>query len=234
MINIATSAASELPIDELAMLVLRDIAATRTDNEYRYLYQYTEDRQYGYGTDPSAYNAIAEAVAWLRSQAMIAHKPLDSRPDSILVTRWGQRALTLELNAIRATGRLQDNLHPLIAVRARRQFLLGEYENAIFVSLKAVEVRVRELAGFSNDTIGVDLMNRALKKDGPLADPMAPAGEIQGTMMLFSGAYAVLRNPSGHREVEFDDVTEASEAVMTASLLLRMLDKIERRLKAKE
>jgi hypothetical protein len=49
-------------------------------------------------------------------------------------------------------------------------------------------------------------------------------------MMLFAGAYAVLRNPSGHREVEFDDITEASEAVMTASLLLRMLDKIAQRL----
>ncbi len=42
-------------------------------------------------------------------------------------------------------------------------------------------------------------------------------------MALFRGAYAVLRNPSGHREVSFDDVTEASEAVMTASLLMRTL-----------
>jgi hypothetical protein len=30
--------------------------------------------------------------------------------------------------------------------------------------------------------------------------------------------------------VSFDDVTEASEAVMTASLLMRMLDQIERRI----
>jgi hypothetical protein len=52
------------------------------------------------------------------------------------------------------------------------------------------------------------------------------------TMFLFRGAYAVLRNPSGHREVSFDDVTEASEAVMTASLLMRMLDRVERRLQA--
>ncbi|MFF5781672.1 TIGR02391 family protein [Streptomyces virginiae] len=69
------------------------------------------------------------------------------------------------------------------------------------------------------------------KSGGPLSDPAAPSGEVDGTMMLFRGAYAVLRNPSGHREVSFDDVTEASEAVMTASLLMRMLDKIERRLK---
>jgi hypothetical protein len=32
--------------------------------------------------------------------------------------------------------------------------------------------------------------------------------------------------------VSFDDVTEASEAVMTASLLMRMLDRIEKRVTA--
>jgi hypothetical protein len=39
----------------------------------------------------------------------------------------------------------------------------------------------------------------------------------------------VLRNPSGHREVDYDDVGEAAEAVTTASLLMRILDRIERR-----
>jgi hypothetical protein len=73
-------------------------------------------------------------------------------------------------------------------------------------------------------------MTQAFKAGGPLADPTAPAGEVEGTMALFRGAYAVLRNPSGHREVSFDDVTEASEAVMTASLLMRMLDKIDARI----
>jgi hypothetical protein len=53
-------------------------------------------------------------------------------------------------------------------------------------------------------------------------------------MMLFRGAYAVLRNPPGHREVSFDDVTEASGAVMTASLLMRMLDRMEQRIESAE
>lgn len=73
-------------------------------------------------------------------------------------------------------------------------------------------------------------MTKAFKEGGALADRSAPKGEVQGTMMLFCGAYAVLRNPSGHREVEYDDVTEASEAVITASLLMRILDKVEKRL----
>lgn len=69
---------------------------------------------------------------------------------------------------------------------------------------------------------------------GPLADPQAPSGEVEGTMMLFRGAYAVLRNPSGRREVTLDDVTEASEAIMTASPLMRMLDRIEQRIGIQE
>jgi uncharacterized protein (TIGR02391 family) len=96
--------------------------------------------------------------------------------------------------------------------------------------MKAVEVRVRRLAGYGDEMIGTDMMTRAFKAGGPLADPESPTGEVDGTMMLFHGAYAVLRNPSGHREVTFDDVAEASEAVMTASLLMRMLDRIEERI----
>jgi hypothetical protein len=47
---------------------------------------------------------------------------------------------------------------------------------------------------------------------------------------LFAGAYAVFRNPTGHREVDYDDVVEAAEVVETASLLMRILDRIDRRI----
>lgn len=164
---------------------------------------------------------------------MIARPPGSTMTAAIFITRRGRKLLeTQDLDPVRAAERLQENLHPLIQRKARRQFLLGEYENAIFVSMKAVEVRVRKLAGFGDEVIGSDLMIRAFRSGGPLADGTAPPGEIDGTMMLFRGAYAVLRNPSGHREVSFDDVTEASEAVMTSSLLMRMLDRIEKRISA--
>ena len=119
----------------------------------------------------------------------------------------------------------------MIDQRVRRQFLLGEYEQAVFVAMKAVEVRVRMLGGFADDKIGVDLMTNAFKLDrGPLTDPAAVRGEQVGIRGLFQGAYAVLRNPAGHRDVDYDDVTEASEAVGTASLLMRILDRVEKRL----
>jgi hypothetical protein len=60
--------------------------------------------------------------------------------------------------------------------------------------MRAIEVRVRKLAGFRDEVIGSDLMTKAFKTGGPLADPSAPPGEVDGTMMLFRGAYAVLRN----------------------------------------
>jgi hypothetical protein len=40
---------------------------------------------------------------------------------------------------------------------------------------------------------------------GPLTDPSLPTAERQATMELFSGAFGVFRNPSGHREVEYGD-----------------------------
>lgn len=211
------------------MYVLKDLIDSRQDNEYNYLSQCINDQTHGYHTNPQACNAIAEAIAWLRARGMIAHKPLDTRPDSILITRRGLDANKNGLQILRATERLQENLHPEILDKARRQFLLGEYEMAIFASMKVVEIRVRKLADFRDEVVGVDLMTKAFKPGGPLADAHAPAGEVTGMMMLFAGAFAVLRNPAGHREVKFDDVTEASEAVMTASLLMRVLDRVAKR-----
>jgi uncharacterized protein (TIGR02391 family) len=231
MININPDTALELPIDELAMIVLKDIDDTRENSEFNYILNYSDRPDSPYYGHLGVY-AITEAVAWLRSRHMLSHKPGDNRNDTMVVTRTGRNAMEMSPNNIKAVERLQDNLHPLILRKARRQFLLGEYENAVFVSMKAVEVRVRSLAKLADEDIGVALMTKAFKEGGALADSSAPKGEIQGIMMLFCGAYAVLRNPSGHREVEYDDVTEASEAVITASLLMRILDKIEKRLGA--
>lgn len=230
MLTMPPEDALQLPVDELGLLILADLIATDQWNEYNYGNLHRQDVKNGYSASLDARKTISEAMGWLRSRGMIARKTEDSNPDSIFVTRWGHEALAKSLAEIRAVDRIQDNLHTLIEQRVRRQFLLGEYEQAIFVAMKAVEVRVRKLGGYGDEAIGVDLMTQAFKAGGPLADPAAPKGEAEGTMMLFRGAYAVLRNPSGHREVSFDDVTEASEAVMTASLLMRMLDKIERRM----
>lgn len=43
-------------------------------------------------------------------------------------------------------------------------------------------------------------------------------------MALYWGSIGVFKNPSSHRPVEFEDPTLASEVVLLADLLLRLLD----------
>jgi len=131
---------------------------------------------------------------------------------------------------MRASARLDVDLHPSIAGRVASQFLLGEYELAAFAAMREVEIRVRELAGASESDLGVKLMTAAFREGGPLHDPKTDAGESESIMALFRGAIGTFKNPSSHREVDFDDPTEASEIVLFADLLLRMLDRIDARM----
>lgn len=147
--------------------------------------------------------------------------------DSVLVISEPIRGVPVSAPFLRAS-----RLHPLIEAEARPQFLINKQEHGVFASMKAVEIRVRKLAGFGDDVIGVDLMNKAFGPTGPLTDPSASKGEQDGTRMLFAGTYAVLRNPAGHRQVDYADPSEAAEAVQTASLLMRILDRVEDRLLA--
>lgn len=225
MLELDPKQVAALPVDQLGLLVLEDLVETNEWNEYNYLL----DAERTYRKGP-ALDAIAEACAWLRARALIARKPGQTSDAAIFVTRTGHRVVKEGPKAFYASERLQGGVHPSIEAKARPQFLIGEYEQGVFASMKAVEVRVRKLGGFSDEVIGVDLMNKAFGPTGPLTDSGAAKGEQEGTRALFAGAYAVFRNPSGHREVNYDDVAEAAEMVQTASLLMRMLDRVATRI----
>ena len=147
--------------------------------------------------------------------------------DSVLVISEPARGVPVSAPFLRVS-----RLHPLIESEARPQFLIGRPEQGVFASMRAVEIRVRRVAGLGEDVTGVDLMNRAFGPNGPLTDTSAVRGEQEGTRMLFAGAYAVFRNPAGHRQVDYADLSEAVEAVQTASLLMRVLDRVEDRMLA--
>ena len=184
------------------------------------------------GADPQAFlRAIAEAWAWLESEALVANGP-SATGYPYFVTRRGED-LAKESDPLRRLSdeaRLAAGLHPLIEVRIRRQFLLGEYELAAFAALRQVEIRVRELAGEPESSIGVSLMKESFKEKGRLADPRLDKGEREATMALFWGAIGVFKNPTSHRQVDFKDPTQAAEVVLLADLLLRMLDEVAGRL----
>jgi uncharacterized protein (TIGR02391 family) len=226
MIDLPVDVVMQLPVDELGLLVLQDLIGSGAWNDYNYILEASR-------CFPEAgARAIAEAVAWLRARAFIARTPGQSSDAAIFVTRAGRKVAAEGKETLHVLERLQVGLHASIDRLVRRQFLLGEYEQGVFVAMKAVEVRIRALGGFPADLTGLELMAEAFRPNtGRLTDVASPGAEQVGVLSLFRGAYAVLRNPAGHREVNYEDVTEAAEAAATASLLMRILDRVEARLR---
>ena len=225
----------ELPVNELALRLLRlnvegqqgqilDRASVTSPGTWSAQMESTDD---AYLQDQFL-RAFGEAWDWLLYNGLIAYR---SASPHTYVTERGKAAATdpHALAGLKATARLDVDLHPRLAHRIRRQFILGEYELAAFAAMREVEIRIRELAEAEESLIGVDLAKQALRIGGPLADPNLDKGEQEATMALFWGALGVFKNPPSHRQVEFDDPTLASEVIFLADLLLRLLDRAEQR-----
>jgi len=216
-----------LPVDELALLVLRDV---RSNDEWHWRNWMNAVRQHAYPTRQDAQQALAEAWGWLLSRGLITiwHPTQDHR-EAFVISRKGCQVLEDGLPWLRAVERLDVDLVPALERTARPQFLRGDFETAAFVAMKEVEVQVRARAGLGSgpDEVGVKLMTRAFRTGGALFRPELEGGESQALMNLFAGAIGLFKNPSSHRRVDFADPTEAAEIVLLADLLLRLLEKIE-------
>lgn len=230
-----------LPTPELAMRLVRYLVALE-DNAGGYGVPFNASQLHpdtvahagtwpdhtGGRHDPLFLRAISEAWWWLVANGLLARQP-GAGTQEMFVTRSG-RAVAAQpdgLARLQAEQRLGVELHPRLAGKVRNQFLLGDPELAVFAAMKEVEVRVRDLGGFADDLLGVDLMIQAFnKKAGPLRDPKLVGGEQEARMALFWGAIGVFKNPTSHRPVDYGDPTVAAEAVLLADLLLRMLDDV--------
>jgi uncharacterized protein (TIGR02391 family) len=214
-----------LPIDRLALAVLEHLAETNEWNTYNFLNSQQPRRQ-----NAIVEAALSEAIGWLLGHNLIAHgKPGQSSSESMIITRSGRGVLSSGLATLHAGERLAVDVHARLR-GIQSQFLLGEYELAAFAAMREVEIRVRQLAKADDSAIGTSLMKHAFGEGGALADPNLDRGERVGVMELFSGAIGTFKNPPSHRQVDYADPTEASEVVLLADLLLRLLDGIERRL----
>ena len=213
-----------LPPDELALRLLRAI----TDGETPRGFFFGKDRVItpSGGQRHEYQQRLEEAFGWMQREVWIANEPSQSSPNWFFVTRRGWSVLDdpAGLARAQADARLRVDLHPRLAARVRSQFLLGEFEAAAFLSMREVEIGVREQANAAAADIGVALMKSAFGNDGPLTDPSAEPGEQQARMALYWGAIGMFKNPSSHRQVDFDDPVIASEVILLADLLLRLLD----------
>jgi uncharacterized protein (TIGR02391 family) len=222
--NLSPDEVQSLPIDRLGILVLKHLVATNEWNSGNFLISGRNMR-----LPDSTLRCWSEALNWLLSKNLVAcGLPSDSRPDTIFMTRLGKKVLEAGLERIRAAERLDVTLHASLE-RVKSQFLLGEYELAAFAAMREVEIRVREFSGADSSLLGVKLMRKSFGDGGKLADPELEGGERIGIMELFAGAIGTFKNPPSHRQVDYADPTEASEVVLLADLLMRLLDRVEER-----
>lgn len=212
-----------LPMPDLALLVLADFKQGGGWNYRNWLLEADQGHP-GIAKEPGVMDRLTEAWAWLESRAFVSWR-FDQDANGRRVTAEGDRALKLGLARLHAAQRLEIDLLPDLE-RARRQFLAGDYEEAVFAAFRAVEERVRAAGGADAKDLGADLMRSAFKPgSGPLADLAAVKGEQEAVAHLFAGAIGTFKNPSSHRTVEYDDPAFAAEAVLLADLLLRLVNR---------
>jgi hypothetical protein len=110
---------------------------------------------------PGHVSSASGGVGMARGARSGCLEPGTNIPNAYFVTRLGEEALETGAAKMEAAQRLGMSLHPLIAQTVERQFLLGEYELAVFAAMKQVEITVRDLGGYPNDLLGTKLMQAA-------------------------------------------------------------------------
>jgi uncharacterized protein (TIGR02391 family) len=171
--------------------------------------------------------ALAEAWAWLVAQGLLVPVPAHIGSDGRVLSRRARRFEDETEFARYATARMlrKEVLHSRISNKAWSAFMRSEFDVSVFQAMKAVEVATREAAGLPNDLVGVKLMRKAFDpKDGPLTDMEAEESERDARSALFAGAIGSYKNPHSHRDVQLTDPAEATEIVMLANHLLRIID----------
>lgn len=172
--------------------------------------------------------ALFEAWAWLESQALLVWP--DSANGGVGWRRLSRRALAFqdenEFLAFATSKQLRpEMLHDKIAMPVWKAFSRGEFDVAIFQSMKAVEVAVREKGGYGAKDIGVALMRKAFHtENGVLTDQSDEYPEREALGALFAGAIGLFKNPQSHKNVGVSDARETIEIILLANHLLRIVD----------
>lgn len=184
-------------------------------------------REYAGGDYEAIARVVMEAWRWLEREILIAPDPRQGG-EWIFVTRRGRKFRESgDIGQFKAASLLPpETLDSKLASKVRPAFLIGDYETAVFNAFREVEIRIRTLGGYSRKDLGVKLMRKAFKpEEGRLIDAEQEVGEQQGIADLFAGAIGSFKNPSSHREVDFQDPVEIVELIGLADLLIKIAER---------
>ena len=229
---------NELAPEELAG---RMLAFIREANEGRFHLQdfaVPQQREELHNQRAAIETIMAEAWAWLEVQGLIIAEPgYNGNNGFKIITRRGRTlVLGVEFQTFRNSLLLpKENLHPRMRDEVWSAFVRAQFSVAVFLSMRAVETFVREVAGYGPDMHGVNLLRAAWHDEqGPLTDDNLEPAEKQAVSALFSGAYGYFRNPAAHRDVDIDTAEQAVEIILFANHLMRMTEAAHLRLQADE
>lgn len=223
----------QLQSEELAIPLLKSLIseeeAGRDNNLTRGNYMgLAISQEFGGEYQSEVLKSITEAWCWLEREIMIAPRPQLGGGGIIYVTGRGKELAQQEdINAyIRSNIIPRGALDPKLTSKVQHLFLRGDYDTAVFAAFKEVEIRVRKRASLLSSSYGITLMREAFKPEGgKLTNPQQIPAERQATMDLFAGAIGLFKNPSSHREVNWEDAAECAELIYLANHLLRIIDK---------
>lgn len=171
--------------------------------------------------------AVIEAWVWLEREGLIAPRPGETG-EGIFITRRGWKFRESgDVGKFKAANLLPaETLDPTLASKVRPAFLRGDYDTAVLLAFKEVEIRVRKSGGYSAKDIGTKLMRKAFHIDtGNLTDTEQVESEEEGIGHLFAGAIAAFKNPGSHRDINIEDPVEVVELIAFADLLIKIAER---------
>lgn len=218
----------ELAPEELAASILFHVREVNARNCHPQEYQVHSSQSDLYARREDVDIAVFEAWAWLETQGLLIPQPGGNGNNGFRIL--SRRARKFEddqdfLRYAKANRLPKEILHDRIRQKVWAAFVRGEYDGAVFLAMKAVEISVREAAGYERSERGAPMMRRAFNKEkGPLTDMSLEEGEREALSHLFAGVYGYFRNPNAHHDVSLDSPEEAMEIVLLANHLLRIVD----------
>jgi uncharacterized protein (TIGR02391 family) len=222
----------ELTIEELAFHVLKCIQQKEKEGDLNTLNihnfigtlgseKYSEENK----EKERIIKAVVESWCWLEREIMIAPRPENTR--LYYITEFGELLLKESGVAKYVSSKIlnKDVLDPILARKVYPIFIRGDYDTAVFQAFKEVEIRVRTAASMSPESHGTNLMREAYKQvSGKLSDKNRPKAEQQAMSDLFAGAIGLFKNPSSHRDINWEKPEECAELIYLANHLLRVTE----------
>jgi uncharacterized protein (TIGR02391 family) len=168
---------------------------------------------------------VAEAVAWLFTQNLLADDGSPGVGSAHMVTRLGRSIKTRTDFTSYAKASLlpRELLRGDLAEIVVPLFLAGNYDDAVGAAFKRLEIMVRKAGNFTDDDYGVPMMREAFKEDGRLKDLSPVKSEREAFAHLFAGAMGYFKNPLSHRDVGIDDARTAASRILFANELMALL-----------